>query len=455
MTFFQDEFEELPAELLEAAGFHVGFSRRSERFTVSLLLQLISQLWHALCLIARSPANIVRRRLVGHKRFSWKILQGSDIHAGTIGSASLGDFERTFGAGADADAIIEGFSREFDGSRGSLPAVRVHDDNSTLLADLGDGLQLVMLPSVHEFYVEAVRLDADDRMDESDDDTLNEKVIEGSLYLAFRDMAGETIGVIHVVNNEVLHILGLPLQHDELPVSEILFDAFRTRRWRIGTEFARYGWISDSGGSWHSVQNLPVRLTISGSLDLTGLAVFNLPDGLTVSGSLRLSGTSIEKLPDDLTVGGNLDVSKTKIERLPNRLTVGGDLRLEKTPLKHFPSGLTVGEMIFVSSCRAVLPARGSMFEKFESGCIRLSKAPSITVGGNVHFDASAMLLLPSGSTVIDDEGWFMDAAKVPVGVNLFTFGTRVIAEIVPGDVVRADAAKRKKILGDFGLGEP
>ena len=48
-----------------------------------------------------------------------------------------------------------------------------------------------------------------------------------------------------------------------------------------------------------------------------------------------------------------------------------------------------------------------------------------------------------------------MDAAKVPVGVNLFTFGTRVIAEIVPGDVVRADAAKRKKILGDFGLGEP
>lgn len=377
------------------------------------------------------------------------------IIIGQLGSVELGDFERTFGAGADVEAIISGFSREFEDDDGSR-SKRKRTQSGELFAKLESGLRLVTLASVEEFYAEAVAIEADDRADESDDNTFNDKVVEGSLYLALRNSYDHTCAVIHVVRDHVWHILGLSKTHHGLPISDILFSAFRARGWKIGLEFATYGWLSDGTGKWHSVENLPARFTVSNSLNLRGTSISALPKQVTVSGDLCLANTGIDSLPERLTVGGNLDLSGTKVIRLPDRMTVGGDLSLEKTALKHFPVGLTAGGMIFVGSWRVVLPAHDSITDNFDRYELRWPPSPSVTVGGSVYFDEAALLILPKGSTVIDGDMLRSDNAadKVPVGINYMTFGTRVIAEIVPGDKVRADAAKQKKILDDFGWGQ-
>lgn len=309
----------------------------------------------------------------------------------------MGDFERTFGAGADAVAIVQGFVREqasdLNGGRGSHPRAASKIGRSvegdTIFADLGLGLQLVKKASIDTFFDEANLLDADERL-HGNDHTLfvsygnkfspvDATNVEGALFLVLRDSHDSTCALVVVVDSEVRHVLGLLPQ--QVQISDILFGAFRDRKWIIGTDFASFGWITDETGKWHAVNHLPDRLTVSTNFDLRDSTISVLPEELTVSGDLNLSGT--------------------KIERLPNRLTVGGDLHLENTVLRRLPKELTVGHLMFCDGFRVVLPSRGSVTDEFDVHCIPLPSRPSVTVGGNLYLDLAALAILPRGATVI------------------------------------------------------
>ncbi|MDW9481726.1 hypothetical protein GOB57_24055 [Sinorhizobium meliloti] len=326
----------------------------------------------------------------------------------------VGDFERTFGAGADAVAIVEGFAREPSGGRDLLPRSSkaaskngMIVDGDIIFAELGSGLHLVEKASIDTFRAEVASIDersyATDLVDN----------VEGSLFLALRDSHDRTCALVHVVNDEVCNILGLPRRDEGVQVSHILFSAFRDRKWLIGTRFASSGWITDGTGRWHAVNDLPARLT--------------------VPTSFNLSKSPISVLPEELTVGGNLYLTDTKIEHLPNRLTVGGDLHLENTVLRSLPRDLTVGEIMFVDKFRVVLPSRVSVTDKFNADCIPCPSRPSVTVGGNLYLDLAALSILPNGATVIASDHDFgrYDLKRlidrIPAGVNCMGLGGNAV----------------------------
>lgn len=307
----------------------------------------------------------------------------------------MGDFERTFGGGADA---VDGFSRErekelYGGSsraaRAALKTGRVEGD--TIFADLGSGLKLVKKASIKAFYDEANDFDRNGSLYGNDYTIfipngvpmLPEEATEsldGALLLVLRDSYDITLALIGIVDGRVRHLLGLePRQHRQL--SDLLFNAFKSHEWTIGTRYSEFGWISDQAGRWFSVGELPTRLA--------------------VSSNLYLRDTDISVLPDDLTVGGHLNLSGTKIENLPNRLTVGGDLDLEKAALRQLPEELTVGGDVFVGRYRVILPSHGSLTAEFHPYSISSSSRSNVTVGGNLRLDISALAILPRGATVI------------------------------------------------------
>ncbi|MER9469400.1 hypothetical protein NKI82_26390 [Mesorhizobium sp. M0482] len=310
----------------------------------------------------------------------------------------MGDFERTFGEGADAVSVVDGFARERQkelyggGSRATQGASKTGSvEGDTIFADLGSGVKLVKKASIDAFYDEANDLDRNGSLYGNDytifipngvpmsPEEATES-LEGALLLVLRDSYDITQALIGIVDGRVRHLLGLePRQPRQL--SDPLFNTFKSHNWTIGTGYSEFGWVSNQAGKWFSVSELPTRFT--------------------VSSNLYLRGTDISVLPEGMTVGGDLNLSGTKIENLPNRLTVGGDLDLEKAALKHLPKELTVGGDIFVGRYRVVLPSCGSLTEEVDPYIISSSSRPNVTVGGNLRLDISALAILPRGATVI------------------------------------------------------
>lgn len=329
---------------------------------------------------------------------------------------SMGDFERTFGAGADAVAIVDSYSREqvreFDGGSGlhltASPLASKWEDGDTIFAQLDSGLYLVKKTSIETFCAEIASID-----EQSHYPHLVENV-EGSLFLALRDSKGRGCAFVQVIDDEVQKIFGLEDENFQIidlkgvPVSDILFGAFSDRKWIIGTAFAQYGWITGVARKRHAVDDLPTRLTTS-----TGLNLRNFP---------------IAVLPEELTIGGDFILSGTKIQQLPNRLTVAGNLYLEDTVLIRLPKDLTVGGLIFVDGYRVVFPPRGSVTDKFDVHGIPYPGRARVTVGGNLYLDLAALSVLPNGATVIApdlDFGYCLKKLidRIPAGVNCMGLG--------------------------------
>lgn len=330
----------------------------------------------------------------------------------------MGDFERTFGAGADAVSIVDGFAREREkepyggGSRAMQAASKRNAEGDTIFAELGSGLKLVRKASIEAFYDEANDLDRDGRLYGNDHTIFisygNEfspeeatESLAGALLLVLRDSSDITRALIGVVDNKVRHLLGLdPVKHRHF--SDPLFSAFRSHNWKISTEYSIFGWISNDAGKWLSVMELPAEFTA-------------FP-------GINLSNTDISSLPERMTVGGDLDLSGTKIENLANGLTVGGNLNLKKTALGRLPKELTVGGRIYVGSYRVVLPPQGSITEEFDPFAIPFSSRINVVIGGDLRLDISALAILPRGATVIASSHDFGDplselVGKLPDGV--------------------------------------
>lgn len=263
-------------------------------------------------------------------------------------------------------------------------------NGDTIFADLGSGLKLVKKASIEAFYDEANELDRNESLCGNDytifipngvpmspsDAT---ESLEGALLLVLRDSYDITQALIGIIDGRVRHLLGLQPRKKQL--SDALFNTFKSNNWAIGTGYSEFGWISNQAGKWFSVSQLPTRFT--------------------VSSNLYLRDTDISVLPEEMTVGGNLNLSGTKIENLPDRLTVGGDLDMEKVALKRLPSKLTVGGDVFVDGYKVILPSQGSLTEEFDRYSIPIHSRPSVTIGGNLVLDISALEILPRGATVI------------------------------------------------------
>lgn len=281
-----------------------------------------------------------------------------------------------------------------------------------IFADLGSGLKLVKKATIEAFYDEANGLDRNGSLYGNDytifipngvpmsPEEATES-LEGVLLLVLRDSNDITRALIGIVDGGVRHLLGLePRQHRVL--TDLLFNAFKSHNWTIGTRYSEFGWISNQAGKWFSVSGLPSRFT--------------------VASNLYLRDTDISVLPEGMTIGGDLNLSGTKIENLPDRLTVGGDLVLEKAALKWLPKALTVGGNVFVGGYRVVLPSHGSLAGEFGPHIFASSSRSNVTIGGNLRLDISALAILPQGATVIASSSGFggilsKQIDELPVGI--------------------------------------
>ena len=73
------------------------------------------------------------------------------------------------------------------------------------------------------------------------------------------------------------------------------------------------------------ITELPVNLTVGGSLDLSFTPIHELPVNLTVGGSLYLSGTPINELPKDLKIGGWIYGTKNIVNKKDYTQLQNGD----------------------------------------------------------------------------------------------------------------------------------
>lgn len=331
----------------------------------------------------------------------------------------MGDFESTFGAGADATSIIEGFSRDRAPQSASVAGkIRRLVKDDTVFAEIGGGLKLIKKGSIQGFYDEASELDRDERL-YGNNYTLfisygagfspeyATESLDGALLLALKDSENETRALIGILQNQVRHLLGLKPKRDRR-FSDPLFNVFRMQKWRIGTSFSQFGWVANHANEWFSTAELPPNFTTASKLDL--------------------SESDVSSLPEKMTVSDDLDLSYTKIEFLDSMLTVGGNLKLQGNNLKRLPQNITVGGRIYVDKFQVVFPTQEPDLELGSRPHRMISQSTALVIGGNLYLDRAALSILPKGSVLIDFkddvENELHGIGKLPEGIRCLRDGS-------------------------------
>ena len=188
-------------------------------------------------------------------------------------------------------------------------------------------------------------------------------------YLSLRDPQGKAHVTMEIVGRELVQYQGKQNAPPVRRYADKLVPFIRSSGFLVSVRPSHLGYIVDSIGDWHPLDDLPEGLHVDGNLNLDGANIASLPKGTTIGGFLELYGSGITSLPEGLTIGrdiylwgvdltklprgltvlGTLDLTGTKITELPDDLTVGCDLDLDGTGVRELPEGLKVGRYLDIS----------------------------------------------------------------------------------------------------------